>query len=161
MTDASTGPVDPLDLRPELQQRYTAFLTTLWQEGAVPPRTLELCRLRIAAIHGCAASWWPASPPADLLAVSLSDTERAALVQGLTRANHALFSDAEIAALTVAEQIPHAHHAIDDAQIEALRGAYGDRGAVGLLTAVAFMDVNARLRVALGVTADAGGTAPS
>ena len=150
-TEANTEPDELLQLRPELEQRYRAFLHALWQEGQVPRRVLELCQIRIAAIHDCPPSWWPATPPPGAGQGAVDQATQTALRSGLNDGNRALFSDAEAAALSVAEQIPHAHHAIVDGQIAELRSTYGNAGAVALITAMAFFDVNARLRLALGV----------
>ena len=48
-------PIDALlGLRPGLLARYKAFYSALWEDDLLPRRLLELCRLRIAEIHGCA-----------------------------------------------------------------------------------------------------------
>ena len=39
-----------LGLRPDLLERYRAFYGALWDEGVLPARLLELCRLRIAGL---------------------------------------------------------------------------------------------------------------
>jgi hypothetical protein len=131
-----------LGQRPELLQRYRSFYGTFWEDGLVPRRTLELCRLRIAAIHDCAQEW--VIRDAD---VALTDAD----LDALQRGESATFSDDEQVALTLAEQIPYAHHQITDAQMTDANAAFGAAGAVSLLTALAFFDVNCRLRIVLGV----------
>ncbi|MFK7912883.1 MAG: hypothetical protein AB8B93_03125 [Pseudomonadales bacterium] len=138
-----------LGQRPELMERYRAFLETLWVEGHVPLRLLHLCRLRIAAIHGAVSAWNPVPLP-DLEA-PLEGAALAALSRGPTADDAALFTLAEQAALQVAELIPHGQHQITDAQVAALQTALGNPAAVALLTALAFFDVNTRLGLSLGL----------
>lgn len=141
-TDAPTPYEAVLGQRPELLARYRAFYQTFWDDGLVPRRILELCRLRIAAIHDCAQE--RVIRDADVI---LSEAEAAALERG----ELAGFSPAERAALGIAEQIPYQHHQISDDQMAAADRALGAAGAVALLTACAFFDVNCRLRIVLGV----------
>lgn len=51
--DAPSAFEGVLGLRPELLRLYRAFYSTLWNRDLVPvpARLLELCRLRIAALH--------------------------------------------------------------------------------------------------------------
>ena len=131
-----------LGLRPELLSRYRAFYATFWEDGLVPPRTLELCRLRIAAIHDCDAEWLIRDAN-----VALSGEQLDALRSG----HFDDFSADEQAALAVADQIPHQHHQIGDDDIQALEHTLTPAGAVLLLTAAAFFDVSSRLKLVLGV----------
>ena len=131
-----------LGQRPELLNRYRTFYRTLWEDDLMPRRLLEICRLRIAAIHGCAAEWAVRDAQ-----VALSEDA----VQALERGEFSRFDDAEQAALAVAEQIPFAHHQISDADVAALKAALGEPAAVGLLTALAFFDVTCRLKLVLDV----------
>ncbi len=133
-----------LGQRPELLSRYRTFYRTLWHDGAVPRRVLELTRLRIAAIHDCEAEW--AVRDAE---VAVGDADLAALRAG----DFSGFEAAEQAALQVAELMPYAHHQIEDADVQAIERALGSTGAVGLLTALAFFDVTCRLKLVLGVEA--------
>ena len=112
----------------ELADRYAAFLNAIERQESVPDRILTLCRARIQQIHGIV--------PEDL------PTEDAVHL-----ANRAMqqFSEAEQAALQVAELMPHQHHAVQDDDVERLRDLFGNTGCVTLLTALAFYDVNARL----------------
>lgn len=131
-----------LGQRPELLTRYRAFYQALWQDGPVPRRILALCRLRIAAIHGCEAEWQVRDP-----AAGIGERE----LEALARGDFGLFDEAERAALDVAEQMPHAHHQIRDAEVAALERLLGSPAAVTLLTALAFFDVACRLKLVLGV----------
>ena len=139
----SAGDSPPLEglfaHRPELLSRYKAFYSALWDEGVVPRRVLELCRLRIAAIHECAAEW--AVRTAD---VALSDPEAAALKRG----GFAPFTASEQVALAIAEQFPFQHHAVSDGEVAAAAEAFDDEGAVALMVALAFFDVTCRWKLA-------------
>jgi hypothetical protein len=127
---------------PELLARYRAFYQALWRDGPVPRRVLALCRLRIAAIHGCEAEWQVRDAGA-----GIAETELDALARG----DFSAFVEAERAALGVAEQMPYGHHQIGDAEVAALERLLGTPAAVTLLTALAFFDVACRLKLVLGV----------
>lgn len=141
--DAPTRLEAVLSHRPELLTRFRAFYAALWSDGHVPRRVLELCRLRIAAIHGCEAEWLIRD------AEVLLDT---AALAALREGRFAGFLPAEQAALAVAESLPYAHHQVTDEQVDALTRAYGAAGAVALLTALSFFDVIGRLKLAFDVT---------
>ena len=128
--------------RPELLSRYKAFYCALWDDGLVPRRVLELCRLRIAAIHECAAEW--AVRDAD---VALSESEAAALKRG----DLAAFTASEQVALAIAEQFPLQHHAVTDGEVAAAAEAFGDEGTVALMVALAFFDVTCRWKLAFNL----------
>jgi alkylhydroperoxidase family enzyme len=140
--DAASALEGVLGLRPELLSRYRAFYATFWEDGLVPARTLELCRLRVAAIHECEAEWLIRDA-----SVGLSNEELDRLQSGRFDG----YSSAEQFALAVAEQIPHQHHQIGDDDIKALERTLTPAGAVSLLTAIAFFDVSSRLKLVLGV----------
>ncbi|MCZ6710033.1 MAG: carboxymuconolactone decarboxylase family protein [Gammaproteobacteria bacterium] len=141
-TEADTPMEAVLGQRPELLERYRAFYQSFWEDGLIKRRTLELCRLRIAAIHDCAQEWSIRDAQ-----VGLDDIELAALKSG----EWSLFSAAEQVALNIAEQIPYQHHQITDEQMNDADRELTTAGAVSLLTACAFFDVNCRLRIVLDV----------
>ena len=124
--------------RPELLERYRAFYLGLWHDGLVSHRILELCRLRIAFVHGAAqeAAMLDAS-------VALSSTEMASLERG----DFSRFDKVERAALELCELLPFDHHAISDHQVAGLSEALGAPGCVTLLTALSFFDVTCRLKL--------------
>ena len=139
----SAGDLPPLEglfaHRPELLTRYKAFYSALWDDGLVPRRVLELCRLRIAAIHDCAAEWAVRDA-----AIVLDEAEAAALKRG----DFAAFTVSERAALAIAEQIPFQHHGVSDADVAAATEAFGDAGTVALMVALAFFDATCRWKLA-------------
>ena len=142
--EATTALESALAHRPELLERYRAFYASFWEDGLVPRRMLELCRLRIAAIHDCEAEWLVRDPEAGLDPQALAE---------LRAGSFAGFAAAEAIALQMAEQIPFAHHQISDEQVAAVKQALGEPGCVSLLTALAFFDVSCRLRLALDLAA--------
>ena len=140
---ASLGDSPPLEglfaHRPELLTRYKAFYSALWDDDLVPRRTLELCRLRIAAIHDCAAEW-----AARDAGVALDSAEMAALKRG----DFAAFTASEQLALALAEQVPFQHHGVSDADVAGVAEALGEAGAVAFIVALAFFDVTCRWKLA-------------
>ncbi len=141
---ANTALEAALAHRPVLLERYRSFYGSFWEDGLVPRRILELCRLRIAAIHDCAAEWQIRDREVGLTASELADL-RQGVFDGF---------GAEGGALALAEQIPFAHHQISDAMVAAVKASLGEPGCVSLLTALAFFDVSCRLRLTLAVTAE-------
>ena len=117
-----------LALRPALQEKYGAFLESLRLEGEVPERILTLCRARVAQIHGRPVQ-------------GITDEEAEWLAAGEAGS----LSEAERAALALAERMPFGHHYIEDQEVERVKQHLGNSGAVTLLTALAFFDVNCRL----------------
>lgn len=145
-TDGAASLDAVLGRRPALLSRYKAFYGSLWRAGALPRRLLELCRLRIAAIHGCAQEWQVRDA-----GVELTVGEAAALEQG----DFSTFSADEQAALAVAEQFPFQHHGVSDAEMAAVQAAFAPNGAVALLIALAFFDVTCRWKLAFAVRGQA------
>ncbi len=143
--DAGTPFESLLAHRPELLAGYRAFYASLWAEGLVPRRMLELCRLRIAAIHDCRQEWLIRDA-----AVTLSNDE----LQALQNGTQAPFDDAERAALAVAERIPYQHHQLTDEEVELVKQTIGNGGCVSLLNALALFDANCRLKLTFDVRAE-------
>lgn len=125
-----------LSAQGELGVRYEAFLDALANEDLLPRRLLELSAWRIASIHGV-------DPPD---CPSINAAEAAALSRGVFEE----FDATERAMLTVAEQVPFAHHQVSDAHVADLQAALGSSGVVAALTAMAFIDVNVRLATVAG-----------
>ena len=127
--------------RPELFEKYKAFYGEIWNQDVVPGRVLELCRRRIAAIHGCLADVRLGSAE-----IHLKPEEAEALAKGDTSP----FDSSERVALELAEKIPFNHHSVADDDVAAAREAFGASGAVTLLIALSFFDVTCRWQLALG-----------
>jgi len=129
--------------RPELAALYKQFYGTFWDDALLPRALLELCRLRIAQVHGCDAE----------LAI---DDEQAALSperrQALERWQDAdCYAEDERAALVLAEKMPWQHHEITDGEFAHMRSLLGERGAVALMVALALFDANCRLKLVFGL----------
>jgi len=133
--------------RPELLEKYRAFYLSFWNDGLIPRRILELCRRRIAHIQACSAELALKDPQTPLDAA-----EEEALAQGAFDR----FTDAERAALDLAELMPNGVHFITDEQVHAAASALGHPVTVALLTALSFMDVNCRFKTVLGTAVAAG-----
>lgn len=134
-----------LELVPELAQGYRKFLASMENVDGVPERLLELCRLRMAQIHDCAAQLATSAAIAPL-----GEADRARLAT----ADFDGFDAAERAALVLAEKLPLAHHEITDAEVEALKGALGERPAMAVIVALSFFDVQCRLNQTLATGAN-------
>ena len=124
-----------LGARPELLSRYKAFYGTVWEAGPLPTRVLEICRQRIAAIHGCAAEQRVHDAQVDLSVEEL---------QCLAEGDISAFDASERVALALAEKIPYRHHEIDDDEVARAEREFGAAGAVALLVALSFFDVTCR-----------------
>lgn len=135
--------------RPELWSRFQKFYDSIWSAGRISRRVLELCRLRIAAIHDCASEWHYRTPD-----IFLSEQEIAALRTGRFEG----MDHCEQAALAVAEKIPFAHHDISDAEVKAVEAGYGPQATVALMTAIAFFDVRCRWDAVIRSVPDASTT---
>jgi alkylhydroperoxidase family enzyme len=134
-----------LELVPELAQGYAQFLASLESVDGVPRRLLELCRLRIAQIHGCAAQL-----QAGAALAPVSDADQAQLAA----LDLGAFEAPEQAALALAEKMPLAHHEVTDAEVEALKTALGERPAMAVIVALSFFDVQCRLNQTLATDAN-------
>ena len=144
---AAASPLEGLlDHRPELLAKYRTFVQSFWQDGLLPRRTLELCRLRIAYIHDCEAELHVTDEQ-----VRLTTAQRSALAIG----DFTQFAEAERAALELTELIPFNVHSIDDHMVSRVDAILGHPGCVALLTAVSFFDVTCRLKSVLEVRVQA------
>ncbi len=131
-----------LGMRGELMDRYQAFMDQVFNTEAANARHMELCRLRIAYIHGCLAE---IDAPAK---ETLSSAEKQALASGDLEA----FDASDRAVLAIAEQWPYNQHGVTDRDVEQLTEAVGNAASVALMTAIAFFDVRCRWAIAFSVT---------
>jgi alkylhydroperoxidase family enzyme len=130
----TTG-VDLLATRPELAEHRATMLDRLWRDSGVPPRLLELARLRVAVlVHDDVGS---ATRTPAAVAAGLDED----LVDALSAwPTDPRFTPTDRAALAVTEQFVVDCHGVTDAQVAALRDALGDRPTVGFLIALALFD---------------------
>jgi alkylhydroperoxidase family enzyme len=147
---AAPAGATPLDrvfgLRPDLYADFRRFYALFWERSLLDPVLLELCRLRIAQLHGCAPELRVRYRPA--LEAGLGEEK----IAKLPRAGSAPeFSAAERAAIAFAELFASDPHAITDADAAAVVAELGDAGLVALAEALALFDGFCRFRMMLGV----------
>ena len=136
-----------LGLCPELLERYRGFYGAIWDEGVLPARLLELCRLRIARLNRCEAESAIAHSESGLTIAERSSLSRGDIPDSVT--------DLERRVLAVASKVPFEIHDVGDDEIEALRLGLGDDGLVALMLALPLFDASCRLRLVLEVAPEA------
>lgn len=137
---------DALALRPGLARRVDRILDELWDCG-VPPRVLELCRLRVASLLG------RGNGDAGRTRLDGETVVDEATVAALPRwPTDDRFDATDRACLAFAEQWLLDVHAVTDEQVAAVRGVLGDAGAVGLAVGLALFEGFDRARLVLGAT---------
>jgi alkylhydroperoxidase family enzyme len=139
-----------LGLRPNLLEDFKRFYALFWEQRLVDPVLLELCRLRVAQIHGCDAELRVRYQPA--LDAGLDEKKIAALASA---GDSPLYSEAERACVAFAELFAMDPHAITDADAARVVAVLGDAGTVALVEALALFDGFMRFRLILGVDAPA------
>ena len=132
-----------LGLRPDLLERYRAFYGALWDEGVLPARLLELCRLRIAGLDRCEAESAIAHGDSGVTIEERASLARREIPDSVT--------NLERRVLDVASKVPFEIHSVEDDEIAALRDPLGDDGLVALMVALPLFDVSCRLRLVLEV----------
>ena len=126
---------DLLAARPELADHRATMLDGIWRGSGVPPRLLELARLRVAALLHDEVGSATRTPAA--VAAGLDDDLVDALPAWPTDPR---FTPTDRAALAVTEQFVVDCHGITDAQVAELHDALGDQPTVGFLIALALFD---------------------
>lgn len=134
---------------PGIADRYAALYETLWRQQHLPAATLELCRLRLAQLHGSDADWHRED-------VAVPAAQR----ENLSRWDRSdAFDAAERACLAFSEVYAMDVHAITDAHADAVKAAAGDAALVLLIEALGIFDGAIRLG-RLWAGAQPGGAAP-
>lgn len=142
-----------LGLRPELASLLDDYLAQAWADH--DPVVLELCRLRIAKLHGDAAQQRLRHDSA--MAAGLTEDKVAALAD-YHRSPH--YSEHERACLNYAEQYVIDVHSITDDDAATVKQGMTDAEFVSFTVALGLFDGIGRLRLALGVD-DASSPAPA
>lgn len=137
-----------VDVRPGLLRDFDHIRALLWSSDTVPVVTLELARLRVAMLLRCDAELVRRTPEA--IAAGLDEQRVAALPRWPT---DAAFSTGERACLAFAEQFVIDAKGVTDADVDALREALGDAGAVAFAVAMALFEGQTRAVLALGAVA--------
>ena len=121
MADIGSTFLDQLEAGAGLGSRYQALLEAIASRELLPVRVQQICRHRIAELHGIESGKVEITPE----------------------------SEAELAALQLADKMPYQHHAITDEDVEVARRHFGNSGSVALLTYLAFCDVNCRISLTM------------
>lgn len=135
-----------LALRPGLGDRVERMVAELWACG-VPPRVLELCRVRMATLLG--------RDPATIVPTQRDGRpvcDAATLGDLRHWPTSERFDAADRACLALAEQWLLDVHGVEDDQVHAVRDAIGDAGATGLAVGLALFEGFDRARLALGLS---------
>lgn len=129
---------DVLQLGGQIATDYEAVWDAIWQQPHLPARLLELCRLRLAQLHGATAE----------LALRRDAGLAPRKVDSLLAGNYFRdpeFSPAECAVLEFAEIHAQDPAAIDDAMADAVKEHFGEPGLMCLIEALGFIDGRIRL----------------
>ena len=133
-------------LRPDLFEAWREFADLFWQKRLVDPVLLELCRLRIAGLHGAAHPLALRTPEAR--DAGLDEARIAALGEWWKQPG---FSPLERACLRFAEQFVVDAKGISDEEARPVVAALGDAGTVAFVEALAIFDGFARFCCMLDV----------
>lgn len=134
-----------LGLRPDLAAPYREFIAIFWRDRLVDPVVLDLCRLRVAQLLGCAAELAVRTPEA--VAAGLTEEQAQRLAEWPTAD---CFTDAQRAALAFAEQFVLDPHGIAGAIRDELHAHFPLSVVVALTEALALFDGFQRLQLVLG-----------
>ncbi len=138
-------------LRANLFAHFGDFYARLWDPMVMDPVVVELCRLRVARLVGCAAELAVRSGPA--VDGGLTEDDVAALASWPTSTR---FDDTTRACLGFTEQFVIDPSGIGPGDRAAVRAAVGYSRLVGLTQAVAAFDGFARFRAILEIAPDTG-----
>jgi len=122
-------------LRPDLFAAWREFAGIFWEKRLVDPVLLELCRLRIAQLHGAQHPLSLRTPEAR--AAGLDEAKIARLAEWWKQPG---FSDLERACLRFAEQFVLDAQAMSDEEARPVVTALGDAGTVAFIEALAIFD---------------------
>jgi alkylhydroperoxidase family enzyme len=135
-----------------MAQAYERAWDSVWRQPHVPASLLELCRLRMARMHGATAEL-DAAPRPELGAVDSG--KRAAVLAGSYNRDDRV-SPSERAAVEFAEVYAMDAQAITDELALGVVAHFGEQGLVALIEALGFIDGRIRLARMLGALLDGG-----
>lgn len=141
---AETPLLEVLGLRPELAELANAYLAQAWAHSE--PVVLELCRLRIATLHGDEAQQRLRHDSA--VRAGLTEDKVADLAHYVDSPH---YSDHERACLSYAEQYVLDVHGITDADAERVKQRMSDAEFVAFTVALGLFDGFGRFRLVLGI----------
>jgi alkylhydroperoxidase family enzyme len=134
---------------PDVFATYAAYVDEVWASDALPPGTLELCRVRIAQLLGV-----PSEQEVRLGAEVAGLEDKLAQLSAWT--DDARFTPVDRACLAFAEQFVLDTQALDDPTAAAVRAVVGDAGLVTLALGVGLAEGMVRAAVALADRPTAG-----
>jgi alkylhydroperoxidase family enzyme len=146
LADGDTGLDRVFGLRPDLYDAFRAFYAVFWTRDLLDPIVLELCRLRVAQLLGCATEQQVRYAPAR--DAGLTEAQIAALPRW---PDDPAYSDAQRAALAFAEQFVLDAHGVDHPLRDAVIDHYDLAGLVALCEVLAVFDGFCRFRTVLAV----------
>ena len=126
-----------LGILPDIAAPFTRLYQSLWSQPHLPAAVLELCRLRLAQLHGCEVEWQRSE-------VALAEGKRGSLARWDIDEE---FSDAERACLAFTEVYAMDAQALADAHATAVKSYFGDAGLVLLIEALGIFDGMTRLSI--------------
>ncbi len=135
-------------LRPggELALAYEAFCDAVWRQPYLPADVLELCRIRLAQLHGAIREM--RLRHASAVDHPTIDRRSASLLTG-TWLRDGILSEADLAALGFTELYAQGAGNISDESAEDVKRHFGDRGLVALVEALGVIDGRIRLGLML------------
>jgi alkylhydroperoxidase family enzyme len=128
---------------PDIATAFDALYQALWTQPHLPAATLELCRLRLAQLHRCAAELQRRDCD---IPVGKRENLQSWPV-------HNEFSDADRACLAFTEVYAMDAQAITDELADAVKTHFGDAGLVLLVEALGILDGMIRLSLLWGLPA--------
>ncbi|MEO5899949.1 MAG: hypothetical protein ABIR68_07410 [Ilumatobacteraceae bacterium] len=131
-------------LRPELSPLLEDYLAASW--AASDPLVLELCRLRVAMLHGDRAQQRLRHDTAVAAGITEEHVAALALDPGSP-----IFDTHQQRCIAYAEQYVVDVHGITDADAEAVREGMSDDGFVAFTIALGLFDGIGRMRLVLGL----------
>lgn len=129
-----------LDRHPDVRDALEEAWRAAW--AAVDPLLLELCRLRVAMLLGCAAELGVRTPSA--VTAGLDEAQVTSLSQWPTSPR---FGARERACLAFAEQFVIDVAGLDDATAGGVRDELGEQGLVDFVSALLVVEQRQRLRL--------------
>ena len=138
-------------LRGDLHDSYQAFYSLFWEQQLVDPVLLEVVRLRIARLNGCASEMGARYRPA--LDAGFGEEQAIEALGGVADPGNAKLGELERACLVLAEKFVLDVQSIEDEDVVAVRDVIGEAALVALTEAMALFDGFTRFRAILGAGA--------
>ena len=130
----------------ELAHAYEAFCEAVWHQSHLPPGVLELCRIRLAQLHGARRELSLRHPAA---AADVGLDRRIASLQGGHWLRDAELTAADLAAIGFTELYAQGAGTITDAAAAEVKQNFGEPGLVALIEALGVIDGRIRLGLML------------